>query len=426
MVKSAKELYAERQKRINDAIALKEPDRVPISPGENGWCFKYAGLSWIDGLYDPEKALQAHKKTVIELNWDAFGLPWGSGVMFPVKGFDKLDIQQLMWPGAEKEENRIKANITYQFVEPGSRGKYDPMPAEDYDVFLDDPSDYLIRRWWPRIAKNLEPLKNISPLHLANSVYGFGPLFGSPDFIKALKVLLEASEEYSKSMALLGPFVMEMVQLGFPPSGLSFTVSPYDYLADNMRGTEGCMIDMFRRPEKLKEAIKKVTPYCIEMGLGSARQFKDLSKIVFIPVHKGAGGFMSNEQYEEFWWPSMREVMIALINEGFIPYLYSEGIYTDRLPIIKDIPKGKAIYHIESDIFKAKKILGDTVCLTGGPTASLLNTGTPKQVEEYTKRLIDEVGQGGGFMMDVEVPLITAKIENVEAMTKTVMEYGVY
>jgi len=425
MVKSAKELYAERQKRINDAIALKEPDRVPIAPLDNGWSLKYAGLSWIDGLYDPEKALKAEKKAVTELNWDAFMVS-AAGPMFPGKAFDRLDLKQMIWPGAEKEENRVKVNGSYQFIEPGSRGKYDQMPAEDYDLFLDDPSDYIIRRWLPRIAKNLEPLKNISPLHLANSVYGFGPLFGNPDFIKVLKVMLEASEEYSKAMAPIAPYVMEMTQLGFPPLFMGMGWSPYDYLADFMRGTEGCMIDMFRRPEKLKEAIKKVTPYCIEWSLMTAMPFKDLCKVVFIPVHKGAGGFMSNEQYEEFWWPSMREVMMALIDEGFIPYLYSEGIYTERLPIIKDIPKGKAIYHIESDIFKAKKILGDTVCLTGGPTATMMNIGTPKQVEEYTKRLIDEVGQGGGFIMDVEVPLITARIENVEAMTKTVMEYGVY
>lgn len=117
---------------------------------------------------------------------------------------------------------------------------------------------------------------------------------------------------------------------------------------------------------------------------------------------------------------------MALINEGFIPHLYTEGIYTDRLPIIKDIPKGKAIYHIEKDIFKAKEILGDTACLVGGPPATLLNTGSPEQVRDYTKKLIDEVGRDSGFIMGVEVPLITAKVENVEAMTETVMNYGVY
>jgi hypothetical protein len=426
MEKTPEELYEERKRRIEEAIRLRKPDRVPISPGESGWCLKYAGVSWKEGLYNPEKGLEAHKKTIIELNWDAFGLPWGTGVVFPVRGYDKLDVQQLRWPGAEKEANRIDADTTYQFVEPGTRDKYEPMPAEDYDLFLDDPTDYLVRRWWPRIARGLEPLKELSPLHFVNGVYGFPSLFGSPNFSKVLKTLLEASEEFAKSAALLGPFIMDMVKSGFPPLGLAFTSSPYDYFADAMRGTRGCMLDMFRRPEKLKEAIDKVTPYCTEMALMGARQFKDLSKLVFIPVHKGAGGFMSNQQYEEFWWPSMKKVMEDIIDEGFIPYLYTEGIYTERLPIIKDIPKGKAIYHIESDIFKAKEILGDTVCLAGGPPASLLNAGSPQEVKDYCKKLIDVVGEGGGFIMDVEVPLITAKVENVKAMTEFTQEYGVY
>jgi uroporphyrinogen-III decarboxylase len=135
---------------------------------------------------------------------------------------------------------------------------------------------------------------------------------------------------------------------------------------------------------------------------------------------------MSNKQYEEFWWPSMRQVMMDIIDAGFIPYLFSEGIYTERLPIIKDIPKGKAIYKIESDIFKAKEILGDTVCLTGGPPASLMNSGTPEEVKDYCKKLIDVVGEGGGFMMDPAIPLITAKVENVKALTEFTQEYGVY
>jgi hypothetical protein len=425
MGKTGEELFKQREKRIQDATQLKTPDRVPIMPFDNGWCLKYAGVSWKEALYEPEKGLEACKKAVIELNWDAFNLPWATGAVIPVSGFDILDVQQLMWPGARKEANRVSTDSVYQFAEPGTRGKYEPMPPEDYDLFLDDPTDYLIRRWWPRITKALEPLEELIPVHLAESAYVFPLLLGSPKIVQVLRTLLEASEEFAEANALLGSFVTDMVENAFPPMYLTFSLSPYDFLADIIRGTEGCMIDMFRRPEKLKEAINKVTPYCIEMGL-LAKQSEDLCKRIFIPVHKGAGGLMSNEQFEEFWWPSMREVMVALIDEGFTPYLYTEGIYTDRLPIIKDIPRGKAIYHIESDIFKAKEILGDTVCLTGGPPAAMMNAGTPQQVADYTKKLIDVIGEGGGFMMDAEVPLITAKVENIEAMTKTVMKYGVY
>ena len=53
--------------------------------------------------------------------------------------------------------------------------------------------------------------------------------------------------------------------------------------------------------------------------------------------------------------------------------------------------------------------------------------GTPKQVEEYCQKLIDVVGEGGGYIMDgaVGVPA-GAKLENVKAMTRFTARYGVY
>lgn len=135
---------------------------------------------------------------------------------------------------------------------------------------------------------------------------------------------------------------------------------------------------------------------------------------------------MSNAQYEEFFWPTLRALIMGLIDAGLTPYVYTEGEYSDRLPIIKDVPKGKVIYHVEKDIYKAKEILGDTACLVGGPASSLLNIGSPDEVRDSCKKLIDVVGKGGGFMMGVELPLLTAKVENIKAMTDFVMEYGVY
>jgi hypothetical protein len=85
---------------------------------------------------------------------------------------------------------------------------------------------------------------------------------------------------------------------------------------------------------------------------------------------------MSEPQHREFFWPSLRAVLLALIDEGLVPYVYTEGIYTERLEALRDVPKGKVIYHIESDLFKAKEILGDVACIEGGPSGPMLNFGT--------------------------------------------------
>ncbi len=135
---------------------------------------------------------------------------------------------------------------------------------------------------------------------------------------------------------------------------------------------------------------------------------------------------MSLEQYKTFYWPSLRKVAIGLIEEGLVPILFFEGENTSRLEVIKDIPKGKAVYHFEKvDLFKAKEVLGDTVCFRGNVPVSLLCTGTPEEVKAYIKKLIDTFGRKGGLIVDSGAILDEAKPENVKVMVDFTKEYGV-
>jgi len=150
--------------------------------------------------------------------------------------------------------------------------------------------------------------------------------------------------------------------------------------------------------------------------------------LVFMPLHKGLDGFMSLDQFKIFYWPTLKRMMLTLIDAGFTPCPLWEGNCTSRLETISDMPKGKAVYWFEqTDIFKAKEILGDRICLRGNVPASILNVGEPKQVKDYCKRLIEVVGKGGGFILDGAIGIPDdAKPENVMAMVEAVHEYGVY
>ena len=185
------------------------------------------------------------------------------------------------------------------------------------------------------------------------------------------------------------------------------------------------MLDMFRMPEKLIKATEKLVPILIRMGFEQAA--KNRNPIVGLMLHKGPEGFMSLDHYRKFYWPSLRAVMIGLIDQGCVPMPLFEGEYTSRLEIIKDIPRGKAIYWFEKvDIAKAKEILGDTVCFRGNVPVSLLHAGSPQQVKDYVKTLIDVVGRDGGLMVDCGVWFDEAKHENVKAMVDFAKEYGIY
>jgi uroporphyrinogen-III decarboxylase len=174
-----------------------------------------------------------------------------------------------------------------------------------------------------------------------------------------------------------------------------------------------------------KAVMEKRVP--IEIGAGIASAQMSGAPGVGLMLHKGAKGFMSNEQFEEFYWPTLRAVMMGIIDAGFVPMPLFEGDYTPRLEIIKDIPRGKALYWFETvDIYKAKEILGDTVCFRGNVPIATLCTGTPEDVKAYVKELIDVVGKGGGLMVDCGIWFDEAKHENVKAMVEFTKEYGVY
>jgi uroporphyrinogen-III decarboxylase len=117
----------------------------------------------------------------------------------------------------------------------------------------------------------------------------------------------------------------------------------------------------------------------------------------------------------------------SFIAEGLIPMVLWEGDCNSRLEVIGDIPRGKALYMFErTDIFKAKEVLGDAVCLQGNVPLSLLVGGTPDDVKDYCRKLIDVVGKRGGFIMAPSTALDDAKPENVKAMFDVTKEYGVY
>ena len=249
--------------------------------------------------------------------------------------------------------------------------------------------------------------------------------FTSTETTEAFNALRQAGNEAIRLAAYSGRFVERAKEEGFPLQFGGMTQAPFDTLGDFLRGTKGLMLDMYRKPEKVIQSCEKLLPYMLGLAVGPAKASGNPR--VFIPLHKGLDGFMSLEQFKKFFWPTLRELMVALINEGLIPCPFWEGNCESRLDVIKDIPPGKACYKFEAtDMIKAKKVLGETVCIRGNVPLSILVTGTPDDVRQYCRKLIDNAGKGGGFIMDAATGLDDAKIENVQAMFDFTREYGVY
>jgi uroporphyrinogen-III decarboxylase len=415
MSKSPDELGKERERRVRDAIELRSPDRVPLLPLFQFFPAYYAGITIQEAMYDYEKACMAWEKTILEFEPDMYAGPalFRSG---PV--LETLDCKQLRWPG-----HGLSPAVGYQFVE----AEY--MPAGEYDEFIENPSDWMIRRYMPRTFGSLEAFKNLPGI--LDQFYYYGApsaglaVMGTPPVQEAIQSLLKASQESLKWVSRIVSFNLAMKQRGFSPMFFVATYAPFDLIGDNFRGTRGMMLDMYRRPEKLLAALEKATALTIRMA--TRRAAAGGIPIVFIPLHKGAEGFMSSDQFKTFYWPSLKGLMMGIIEAGFTPYAYTEGGYTNRLETIKDVPKGKVIYHFEKvNMAMAKEILGDVACIAGNLPNSILISGSEEDVKEHCRRLIDTVGKDGGFIMDAAACIDQAKPENVKTMMDFTREYGIY
>ncbi len=377
-------------------------------------------------MYEPEKLSEAAIEVFSQYNWDQMPslLVLGFGRMY-----DALGVKTLKWPGAKNEEQRLNDNQPFQFVE----GEY--MKADEYNDFFSDPTGFMIRKILPRHNENLKAFSEFPNLvalgYGTMSTISIPVFFSSPNTMKMMKAIGEGTKSFFSLFSVMGNYEKAMKKLGYPVSSFNVSIAPFDVVGDMLRGMRGSMLDMYRRPEELKKMIDMFIQPTIDFTLDFGKLAPG-TKVIFIPLHRGADGFMSPEQFEEFYWPSLTKVMEKLIEQGFIPEPFFEGGYNERLEYLEEFAKqhkGKLIYWFDkTDIIKAKEMFGDYACIRGNVPASLLVAGKPQQVEDYVKKHLEGCMEGGGYILDGGVSGIPdeAKHENVKAMTDAVFKYGVY
>jgi uroporphyrinogen-III decarboxylase len=201
--------------------------------------------------------------------------------------------------------------------------------------------------------------------------------------------------------------------------------APYDYFADMQRGTYGIAMDLYRQPEKLLEAIDVQLELTIETTIKNFPMTN--CPICMMPLHKGDDTFMSDEQFEKFYWPSLRKLFLAMIEEGLVPFPFAEGRYNNRLKQITDTPRtGVVWYFDQTEMAHAKKTLGDVACIVGNVPSSIVMTGTSSQVKEKCRTLIESCAPGGGYILAGGASIDKGNIANLKAMMEAAYEYGIY
>lgn len=411
----AEQAYKERVLRFKRAIQMEElPDRVPVTIFPSMYPWTSSGMTVQEAMYDYDRCAAAFKKFVLDFEPDT---QWGAAAPGPGKFFEILDYKLYSWPG-----HGVAPEHSYQCNE----GEY--MQADEYDALIQDPTGFFINVYLPRVFGALGGFQMLpffpGILEMYGVAFNFIP-FALPPVQNTFQALFEAGAEALKWAGVMGSVDAELATMGFPTVLGGFTKAPFDVIGDTLRGTRGVMLDIYRRPDKLLKAMEALTPLMIKMGVGAAQATG--KPVIFVPLHKGADGFLSDEQFQKFYWPTLKEVILGLIEGGCVPLPAAEGYWNTRLQVIQDIPRGKTLWMIDqSDMTEVKKTLGRNACLLGNVPSSLLELGTPQEVADYVKNLIDTVGRDGGLIICNGAFFDRARPENVKAMVETTKQYGVY
>ncbi len=410
-------LFGERLERVNTAIALGVPDRVPCFCYVSSYMQRLYGSSYADIYYDFEKAGQAAVQFYRDYPMmDIGNVPtFTSGRANEIAGTDRID-----WPG--RPGSIVSKYSSHQVIE------REMMLPEEYPELLSDFTGFMLRKYLPRAYKNLGGASGLRLIPTVVLSTGMLSPFYSKKAADFYAKLAEIAAEDAKAGAAAAKYRKIIAEMGFPPMSSGISEAPYDILGDYFRGTMGIFEDIC--DEDTADYIDRVCDMFADQQIEALQylHFIDMPvKRVFFPLHKAMDGFMNDRQFERFYWKPLKKIMLALIEMGVTPYIYTEGPYNSRLEYLADVPKGKVLYHFETvDMARAKKILAGTAAICGNLSATELEFGKKETVINDVRRLLDTCMPDGGYLFDFNALLENANKENFDAMFETLDKYGRY
>jgi hypothetical protein len=397
MPEDKEKLYQERLKRYTTAMKNGKPDRVPLRIFAAEFANKVYGITNQEALFDYEKAFAAVRKCALDFQWDSvmtnMVAVWAGLV-------NQLGLDYYRFPGVQ-----LPVDMGHQYVEPpDEEGAY--MHADEYDLLIESPTEYLANVWIPRVAGPISGLGEPSTYE------------SNMTWLKAGIGMVMYDSAWGRANHLL------RVECGCVPAIAGILKAPFDILADKLRGFRQVCMDVYRQPNKVEKACEALMPHLIQNAMFTADPEKNLPVTVWL--HRGT--YFSDPMYERFFWPTFREIIEELWRNGLQTLWYGEGNWSRWLKHTAQLPEKSIIYHVDQeDIFEAHRALGEKFCISGGIPNDLLAFGTPDEVQDYCRKVIDGVAEEGGYIMDGSAIIQSdAKAENMKAMTDVTLEYGVY
>ncbi len=391
-------LYQERLKRYTTALRNGKPDRIPIRPFVAEFTAKYAGYTCQQVTHDYRLAFAAARKCALDFDWDAVV---GNMVYVWTGLTQAIGLRYYGVPGLD-----VSADTAFQYREPAEEKAF--MKVNEYDALAEDPTGFLFNVWLPRVSTDVAPIG--SPSTYRNNL----------SFLKGGMAMMNYFSAFGPQNELLRK------ECGTVSAIAGILKAPLDIIADKLRGYLGLAEDLMRQPGKVLKACEALMPHLLHVARSSADPLKQVP--IGFWMHRGCVPFISKKHFENIFWPTLRPIIEELWKSGHQVLFYAEGKWGHHLEAFAQLPERSIVYHIDQDdIARVHRVLKEKFCLSGGIPNSLLSFGTPQQVRDRCKLVIDTVGREGGYIMDASAIIQNdAKIENIQAMTDFTRDYGVY
>ncbi len=395
---SMEQLYNERLARYTTAMRNECPDMVPIRPFVAEFTARYAGMTCQQVTHDYNQAFVAARRCAADFDWDAVV----SNMVYVWTGLTQsIGMRYYGVPGID-----VQPDVGFQYLEPSDDDAF--MKADEYDELIADPTAFLYNVWLPRVSTAVAPPGEAASYR------------GNLALVKGAMAMMQ----------YFGAFGTQNAQLRSESGTVSAIAgifkAPFDILADKLRGYVGLCIDMCERPEKVLAACEALMPHLYHVAKTTADPLQQVP--IGYWMHRGCVPFVSHDQFDTHYWPTVRPIIEELWRNGQQTLFYAEGDWKHHLESFRDLPDKSIVYHVDqADIFDVHDRLGDKFCLSGGVPNFLLGHRPAEDVRQFCKKVIQRVGADGGYIMDASAIMQNdTTTENLRAMTESTREFGVY
>ncbi len=392
------ELYKQRMSRYVTAMRNGKPDRVPIRPFVAEFTAKYAGYTNQEVTHDYNLAFAAARKCAADFDWDAVV----GNMVYVWTGLTQAQgTKYYAIPGID-----LTPDNGFQYLEPSEDDAF--IKEDEYDELIDDPTAFLYNKWLPRVSTEIRAMDE------------------KTSYRNNLALVKGSMAMWNYFIAFGGQAAALQAESGTPSAIAGIFKAPFDIIGDKLRGYIGLTMDMMTQPDKVLKACEALVPHLYHTALTSADPNGQVP--IGYWMHRGCTPFVSKDTFESHYWPTVKPITEELWKNGHQTLYYAEGDWKDHLAYFAELPDQSIVYHVDrGDIFETHKVFGDKFCLSGGIPNVALSYGTPEEVREICRKVIDGVGKDGGYIMDASAIMQDdTSVENLKALTDATREFGVY